>query len=94
MSMSTNANEKLIVTHVKQGFQTFESGFHWHFPLFLIAGISPDLCLHKPWLTESSGVDQSIINPWESAFIYYLSSYYLALTLGNIQMSTDSILIG
>ena len=68
MSMSTNGNEKVIITHAKKGFQTFESGLHWHFPLFLILGTSPHLCLHKPWLTESSGADQSIINPWGSAF--------------------------
>ena len=31
MSMSTTGNEKLIMTHIKQGCRSFESGFHWYF---------------------------------------------------------------
>ena len=41
MSMSTNGNEELNMTHAKQDYKTFESGFHWHFPLFLIVGTFP-----------------------------------------------------
>ena len=63
------------------------------FLFFLIVGTSPHLFLHKPWLTESSGADHSIIRPWGSAFYSLYSYYYLAPALGKIKMSTDSILI-
>ena len=94
MSMSTNGNEELNMTHAKQDHKTFESGFHYHFLLSFIVGNSPHLFLHNPWLTESSGADQSIINPWGSAFYIIYIHINLAPALFNIKMSTYPILIG
>ena len=47
----------------------------WVFSDFRSEGATlPPFFLHKPWLTESSGDDQSIINPWGSAFYLFYSS--------------------
>ena len=64
------------------------------FSFSFIVGTSPHLFLHNPWLTESSGADQSIINPWGSAFYIIYIHINLAPALFNVKMSTDSILIG
>ena len=55
--MSTNGNRVLVIFHTKQAESGFELGIYsMHFIYSLTL---PNLCLHKPLLTKSSGACQS-----------------------------------